>query len=232
MASETVENYLKALHTLCEESPSGEAGLAKLATLLGVTKGTATSMVKRLVAMKLAKAQRYGGITLTASGRAAALDVLRRHRLIETFLVQTLGFDWSEVHAEAERLEHAVSPRLLDRLDAFLGRPTADPHGDPIPDAKGRMPGVGGGRSTSRGNSRPLSECANGSRVRIARIRNQSESFLKLLDAHKIKPGTMVTVTAIDAVAGTLEFVTTSSAARSKPLVLSMASAEGIAVEG
>ncbi|MBU6413434.1 MAG: metal-dependent transcriptional regulator [Planctomycetes bacterium] len=228
MASETVENYLKALHTLCEESPTGEAGLAKLATLLGVTKGTATSMVKRLVAMKLAKAQRYGGITLTASGKAAALDVLRRHRLIETFLVHTLGFDWSEVHAEAERLEHAVSPRLLDRLDVFLGRPTADPHGDPIPDAKGRIPG---GNST-RTPARPLSECAKGSRVRIARIRNQSESFLKLLDAHKIRPGTIVTVTTIDPVAGTLELSTTPASARTKPLVLSTASAEGIAVEG
>lgn len=230
MASETVENYLKALHTLCEESPTGEAGLAKLATLLGVTKGTATSMVKRLVAMKLAKAQRYGGITLTATGRAAALDVLRRHRLIETFLVRTLGFDWSEVHAEAERLEHAVSPRLLDRLDAFLGHPTADPHGDPIPDAKGRIPGSGG--STARSASRPLSECAKGSRVRIARIRNQSESFLKLLDAHKIRPGAIVTVTSIDSVAGTLELATAPHSARAKPLVLSTTSAEGISVEG
>jgi DtxR family Mn-dependent transcriptional regulator len=225
MASETVENYLKALHTLCDESPTGEAGLAKLATLLGVTKGTATSMVKRLVAMKLAKAQRYGGITLTTSGKAAALDVLRRHRLIETFLVQTLGFDWSEVHAEAERLEHAVSPRLLDRLDAFLGRPTADPHGDPIPDAKGRFPAPA---AAARKKPRPLASCPKGSRVRIARIRNQSESFLKLLDAHKIRPGAMVTVTTIDPVAGTLEVSTTT---RSKALVLSTASAEGIAVE-
>lgn len=226
MASETVENYLKALHTLSEESPTGQAGPARLAAVLGVTKGTATSMVKRLVAMKLAKAQRYGGITLTASGKAAALDVLRRHRLIETFLVQTLGFDWSEVHAEAERLEHAVSPRLLDRLDAFLGRPTADPHGDPIPDAKGRFPAPA---AAARNKPRPLASCPKGSRVRISRIRNQSESFLKLLDAHKIRPGTQVTITTIDPVAGTLELSATS---RSKPLVLSMASAEGIAVEG
>lgn len=225
MASETVENYLKALHTLCEESPTEEAGLAKLAAVLGVTKGTATSMVKRLVGMKLAKAQRYGGITLTAAGRSAALDVLRRHRLIETFLVQTLGFDWSEVHAEAELLEHAVSPRLLDRLDAFLGRPTADPHGDPIPDAKGRLPG---GSTAARSKSRPLADCIKGTRARISRIRNQSESFLKLLDAHGIRPGTEVTVTAIDPIAGTLEL---ASGPRSKPLVLSTASAAGISVE-
>jgi DtxR family Mn-dependent transcriptional regulator len=224
MASETVENYLKALHTLSEESPTGEAGLARVAAVLGVTKGTATSMIKRLVSMKFAKAQRYGGITLTASGKAAALDVLRRHRLIETFLVQTLGFDWSEVHAEAERLEHAVSPRLLDRLDAFLGRPTADPHGDPIPDAKGRLPG---GKASGKGKFHTLADCAKGSRVRISRIRNQSASFLKLLDAHGIRPGTQVTITTIDPVAGTLELSTTP---RSKPLVLSMASAEGILV--
>jgi DtxR family Mn-dependent transcriptional regulator len=138
MATEAVENYLKAILTLCEESPTGEAAISRIAAVVGVTPSTATTMVRKLAAAKLAKYQKYGAVALTAKGSRTALDVLRRHRIVEQFLVEVVGLDWSEVHAEAERLEHAISPRLLDRLDEMLGRPKHDPHGDPIPDSSGR----------------------------------------------------------------------------------------------
>lgn len=185
MATETVENYLKALLTLCDESPAGEAGLVRLAAVLGVTKGTATSMVKRLAEGKLVKAERYGGITLTAKGRRAATDVLRRHRLLETFLVRTLKLDWSAVHAEAERLEHAVSPAVIDAIDALLGHPSVDPHGDPIPDKAGQ---------TRVAISRPLNGCVQGDKTRLVRITDQEGAFLAFAARHGLMPGVRLTV--------------------------------------
>ncbi len=189
MPTETVENYLKAIYTLGAESPEGEATVGRLAATLGVTAGTVTSMIKKLAEAKLAKYQRYGGVALSPKGKRAALNVLRRHRLIETFLVETLHLDWSEVHEEAERLEHAVSERLLERLDNFLGRPAVDPHGDPIPDHDGaiREPAVS-----------PLSRVRPGVRVRIARIADQDPDFLRFIDRHGLRPGARVTVNAVD----------------------------------
>ncbi|MGA1018835.1 MAG: metal-dependent transcriptional regulator, partial [Phycisphaerales bacterium] len=120
MASSTVEDYVKAIYLLQQDAPTGEATVARLAATLGVTKGSVTAMVRKLRDARLANAKRYGGIALTPRGRTLAIDMIRRHRLIEVFLVETLGFDWSEVHEEAERLEHALSAKVLDRLDAFL----------------------------------------------------------------------------------------------------------------
>ena len=196
MASETVENYLKAIRSLSEESPTGEATVTRIAALVGVTAGTATTMVKKLAVAKLVKAERYGGVTLTAKGTKAALDVLRRHRLIETFLVQTLKFDWSEVHEEAERLEHALSPRLLDRLDEFLGRPVLDPHGDPIPDAMGKVPGS---------IALPLASYQPGDSARIVRIADQDAAFLRFIAESKLKPGTSVKVCGVNAQADSIQ---------------------------
>ncbi|MFT3686830.1 MAG: metal-dependent transcriptional regulator [Phycisphaerales bacterium] len=190
MATETVENYLKAILTLSDESPDGEAGLARLAAVLGVTKGTATSMVKRLSEGKLVKAERYGGIKLTAKGRRAAVDVIRRHRLIETFLVRTLKLDWSVVHGEAERLEHAVSPAVVDAIDALLGHPAVDPHGDPIPDRDGTVRVC---------DSRPLCNCGAGSRVHVARVTDQDGAFLAFAARHGLRPGAAITVLGADA---------------------------------
>lgn len=188
MATETVENYLKAIYTLCRESPTAEAGIARLGAMLDVTKGTATSMVKRLSGFGLVKAERYGGVTLTAKGTRAALDVLRRHRLVETFLVETLRFDWSEVHIEAERLEHALSPRLLERLDEFLGHPATDPHGDPIPDASGKVREPGG---------TPLADFVPGDTARVVRIADQDPAFLRFVAESGLKPGARVAVRAV-----------------------------------
>lgn len=189
MPSEAVENYLKAVHTLCRESPSGDAAMSKIAALVGVTTGTATTMIKRLAATKMVRYERFGGVTLTAAGQKIALDILRRHRLIETFLVQALKLDWSVVHAEAERLEHAVSPRVLDALDAMLGRPAFDPHGDPIPQPGDKHEAVRG---------RPLDECAAGQHLTIARITDENEQFLNFIARAGLRPGVRVVVTSVD----------------------------------
>src|SRR6476660_8698012 len=114
--------------------------MGQLASALGVAPGTATTMVKTLAESGLVRYEPYAGVRLTRSGEKLAALVLRRHRLIELFLVRVLGMSWTEVHDEAEHLEHAVSERLIDRIDEMLGRPAVDPHGDPIPTAEGHMP--------------------------------------------------------------------------------------------
>src|SRR6058998_1350305 len=140
MHSSTVEDYLKQIYL---EQQSGGQGqlvpMGKLAAAMGVVPGTATSMVKALADSGLVTYEPRGGARLTRGGEQLALHVLRRHRLVELFLVKVLGLDWSEVHAEAEELEHAVSDKVLERMDDVLGRPSVDPHGDPIPSAKGKV---------------------------------------------------------------------------------------------
>ena len=138
MASSTVENYLKAA-LLYEQDNDGIVPMGALVEALGVVPGTVTTMVKAMTTQGLIQHEARQGVRLTPVGRTLALGVLRKHRLVETFLVQTLKMDWSEVHEEAEALEHAVSERVLERIDEFLGRPQTDPHGDPIPDAEGRI---------------------------------------------------------------------------------------------
>ena len=209
MATETVENYLKALYTLSRESPTGEAGMKRLSTLVGVTTGTATTMVKRLAGAGLVKYERFGGVGLTAKGERAALDILRRHRLVETFLVETLKLDWSVVHAEAERLEHAVSPVVLEALDAHLGRPSVDPHGDPIPDARG---------NTRPPQGKPLSSLAAGSRFRVTRVADQGAAFLSFVAGHGLKPGARGAVVAVNPSAQSIEVQTHGHAAVSMAL--------------
>src|SRR6187455_970793 len=142
LPSSTVENYLKAIFQaqLHLEKRSDLVPMGQLAAALGVVPGTATTMVKTLADSGLAKYEPYAGVRLTPSGEKLAALVLRRHRLVELFLVKVMGMSWTEVHDEAEALEHAVSDRLIDRIDAMLGRPEVDPHGDPIPDPEGVLP--------------------------------------------------------------------------------------------
>lgn len=218
MATETVENYIKTLYALCRESPSGEAGVARLAQELGVTKGTATSMIKRLSLARLVKAEPYSGIALTAKGNKIALDVMRRHRVIETFLVRILKLDWADVHEEAERLEHALSPRILDRLDHFLGRPSTDPHGDPIPDAAGNV---------SEARSKPLAKCRARERVCIVRIKDQNRAFLKFAADSGFMPGVNLVVQSVSPQSASLVV----RAARRKPVTLSQIAAAKILVK-
>jgi DtxR family Mn-dependent transcriptional regulator len=176
----TVENYVKAIYQLCAQEDGRAAATGKLAAALAVSPGTATSMLKTLDDAGLATYAPYEGATLTAAGRKLALRVLRRHRLIELFLQQTLGMTWDEVHDEAEHMEHAVSDTLVDRIDEYLGRPEVDPHGDPIPKADG---------SLGAAAHRPLAECEVGCRFRLSRVLDQSPEFLRYLSETELRLG-------------------------------------------
>lgn len=185
MASLTIENYVKAIYQL--GGPDGQsASTGKLAEALRVSPGTVTSMLKTLGESGLAEYTPYEGARLTDAGRSLALRVLRRHRLIELFLVRTLNLTWDEVHEEAENMEHAVSDLLIDRIDAFLGYPAADPHGDPIPKADGTV---------SRTPGRRLSELSEGDRFRVERVTEQSSDFLRYLTETGLRLGASGRVT-------------------------------------
>src|SRR5262245_63063024 len=150
MPSLTVENYVKAIYQLAPDAEAPAVATGQIAAALGVLPGTVTSMLKTLDESNLATYTPYEGVRLTPSGRALALRVLRRHRLIEQFLSQTLNLTWDEVHHEAENMEHAVSDSLIDRIDAYIGHPSTDPHGDPFPKADGTITAAA---------DRPLTEC-------------------------------------------------------------------------
>jgi DtxR family Mn-dependent transcriptional regulator len=142
----------------------------RIAQALAVTPGTVTAMVKALSESGLVDYEAYGGVRLTKAGRQLALHVLRRHRLIELFLVRIMGMDWSEVHGEADRLEHAVSDRLIERIDEMLGHPAVDPHGDPIPTIGGEL---------APAQHEALAELEVGGTGRVTRIVDQEPGFLR-----------------------------------------------------
>src|SRR5918995_3365654 len=194
LPSSTVENYLKAIHQ--GQSSLGRdqrlVPMGQVATSLGVTPGTATTMVKALAESGLAQYEPYSGVRLTAAGEKLAVLVLRRHRLVELFLVQVLGMNWDEVHEEAEQLEHVVSDRLIERIDSMLGRPTHDPHGDPIPTAEGTI--------TPRHHDSLLT-CPLNQPLRVTRIADQDPAFLRFIESNGLKPGQAVLVEARDAAA-------------------------------
>jgi DtxR family Mn-dependent transcriptional regulator len=191
LASQTVENYLKAIYMAqaAHEDPQGLVPMGQLATSLGVVPGTATTMVKTLAESGLVRYEPYMGVRLTAAGERLAALVLRRHRLIEQFLVQVLGMDWTEVHDEAERLEHAVSERLIDRIDQMLGRPAVDPHGDPIPGPEGEL----ARQSYPDLLTAPLN-CA----LVVTRVTAQDAEFLRFVEQRELKPGQRVEIESRD----------------------------------
>ncbi|MEO1994957.1 MAG: metal-dependent transcriptional regulator, partial [Planctomycetaceae bacterium] len=155
MPSLTVENYLKTALQISMKTGADWVSPGKLALALDVSPGTVTSMLKTLDDADLAVYKPYEGVCLTDAGQRLALRMLRRHRVIETFLVETLKLSWDQVHVEAENMEHAVSDLLIDRMDEFLGLPDCDPHGAPIPAPDGHL--------RSRHDSwQPLSECTIG----------------------------------------------------------------------
>ena len=195
MATSTVEDYLKALY-LARPAGDGVVPMGRLAAAMNVVPGTATSMAKALADAGLVAYEPRAGVRLTRRGEQLALHVLRRHRLLELFLVRVLGLDWSVVHAEAEQLEHAVSDAVLERIDAVLGHPTADPHGDPIPTAVGRVHRVDEPPRAS------LATCPPGTPQRVARVLDQDAAFLQFVDRHGLTPGTTVTVDEPDPAAG------------------------------
>ena len=192
MATSTVENYVKRLYMEQQRSADRLVPLGRLAAVMGVVPGTVTSMVKALDEERLVHYEPRNGVRLTRSGEKLALHVLRRHRLVELFLVKVLGLDWSEVHEEAEVLEHSVSEKVLQRIDELLGFPTADPHGDPIPDAAGEVvqPLV-----------RTLADSVAGREVQVARVESGDAQFLRFADEHGLVPGNTVLVERHDPVA-------------------------------
>lgn len=185
MRSDTVEDYLKAIYAL--QAKHGRAKTSALSERLGVTPGSVTDMLKRLAGQtpRLVSYQSHQGVTLTALGTRKALAVIRRHRLLETFLHDVLGFGWEEVHAEAEQLEHCLSERLTEALAAHLNHPACDPHGDPIPTRGGEIKALGG---------RSLNDLPAGPTLRITRVRLQDEKALRYLALNGIRIGATVKI--------------------------------------
>jgi DtxR family Mn-dependent transcriptional regulator len=218
MASSTVEDYVKQIYLEQHDAPDGTlVSMGKLASAMGVVPGTATAMVKALADAGLVDYEPRGGARLTRGGERLALHVLRRHRLVELFLVKVLGLDWSEVHEEAEELEHSISDKVLERIDVALGRPSVDPHGDPIPSAKGKV-------AASRFAS--LADCEMNRPFRVARVIDQDAAFLQFVGRCGLVPGVSVAVEVRDELAdavwvrpGERRPVTLGTAAAAKILV-------------
>ena len=186
MPSHTEENYLKAVFKLAEEEP-GTAGVStnRIAAALATRAASVTDMLRRLAEKGLLNYEKYRGVQLTAEGQRLALLTIRKHRLWEVFLVQQLGFSWDEVHEVAEELEHVQSPLLMRRLDAFLGHPALDPHGDPIPAEDGAI---------HRPTHRLLADLCPGESGTLAAVKNTSAPFLQYLDKVGLQLGALVEV--------------------------------------
>lgn len=179
------EDYLKAIYEL--EQQGAAAGTNDIAARLGIAAASVSGMVQRLSRLGLVRAERYRGARLSIAGRAAALQLIRRHRILECYLVERLGFGWEDVHDEAERLEHAASDELITRMADAIGNPTADPHGAPIPTASGevdetRLPSI--------------AELAEGEQAMVVRMSDRDPAFLRYLDGLGIRPGATVQVIA------------------------------------
>ena len=182
--SSSVEDYLKAVWELA--GGAGDAASTKgVATRLSISAASVSNMFGRLQEMGLVEYERYRGASLTELGRSEALRLVRRHRLIETFLLEHLGYDWQEVHGEAERLEHAVSDGFTERLAEFLGHPERDPHGDPIPTTEGAL---------AVDDSSPLRESEPGAWVRIYKVSDESTGALDYLGERGLVPGRLLHV--------------------------------------
>jgi DtxR family Mn-dependent transcriptional regulator len=180
--SSSVGDYVKAIWDL---GGTGAASTKEVSDRLLVSPASVSNMFVRLQEMGLVEYERYRGASLTELGRVEALRLVRRHRLIETFLLQHLGYSWQEVHEEAERLEHAVSDGFTERLAEFLGHPRHDPHGEPIPTAEGIL---------ERDDSFSLSEASAGQRVRIYKVSDEDASMLDYLGERGLVPGRFLTV--------------------------------------
>ncbi len=173
MVSQTEENYLKALfHLTHEVEGKAEAGTNELAEILEVTPATANNMLKKLKEKDLVSYEKYGKITLTEKGRGLAVGIVRKHRLWETFLYEKLNFTWDEVHDVAEQLEHIQSVKLVKQLEKFLDYPEIDPHGDPIPNAKGKIKQL---------KRKTLAEMGVGETCRLVAVKDNHASFLQYI---------------------------------------------------
>jgi DtxR family Mn-dependent transcriptional regulator len=178
-----VQDYAKAIYTL--ESRHGAASTTELATLLEVRPGSVSGMLRKLSELGLVEHERYRGVRLTERGRRVALEVIRHHRLVELFLVESLGMTWDEVHAEAEVLEHALSEELEELIAAKLGNPTVDPHGDPIPTRELEL---------SETSSQTLAELDPGDVATFVRVSDSDPDMLRFLGERGIVPGATLEV--------------------------------------
>jgi DtxR family Mn-dependent transcriptional regulator len=186
-----VEDYLKVIFELAtgDGGASGVAGTNEIAAALDIAPASVSGMIRRLAEHGLIAHERYRGVRLTDAGRRAALRTIRRHRVIEAYLTTALGYPWDLVHAEAERLEHAASDELIDRMAAAIGEPATDPHGAPIPTREGRF------------DAQPLPTLADarpGTRVRVQRVGDRDPERLRYLAELGITPGTQVEVVSQD----------------------------------
>lgn len=182
--SQTEENYLKAIFSLSTKKKSGVSTNA-ISKKLNTKASSVTDMIKKLAEKKLVDYKKYQGVTLTKQGRSVAVSIVRNHRLWEVFLVEKLNFSWDEVHDVAEQLEHIKSQKLTDKLDDFLGHPTHDPHGDPIPDKDGNI---------DLGMNESLANIAEKTACVVVGVRDSSSLFLKFLDNSNIKLGSTIKV--------------------------------------
>lgn len=197
MLSFTEENYLKAIYRLSDGGTRAVLTNA-LAETMNTRAASVTDMVKKLSLKKLISYEKYYGVKITRQGKNEALMVVRKHRLWETFLVEKLNFNWDEVHEVAEQLEHIQSPLLIEKLDAFLGHPSVDPHGHPIPDKNGKISEV---------KNVPLSRLPVNRKTYVRSVTNGSPSFLQYLSKIGIYIGASVTITEKVEFDGSLEVV-------------------------
>ncbi|MFY8096579.1 MAG: metal-dependent transcriptional regulator [Flavobacterium sp.] len=189
------ENYLKAIYHLTQVMPKG-VNTNAIAASLDTKASSVTDMIKKLAEKELVTYQKYQGVNLTELGKLSAKMIIRKHRLWEVFLVEKLGFTWDEVHEVAEELEHIQSEKLINQLDQFLGFPSYDPHGDPIPNAKGEI---------QLENKWLLSEIEVGLKVTCIGVKDSSADFLKYLDKQKIALGTTLQLLEKESFDGTLK---------------------------
>lgn len=190
------EDYLKAVYEI--EQGGAAAATTDIAAALGIAAASVSGMLQRLARLGLVRVERYRGARLTASGRQIALQLIRRHRIIERYLTDRLGFEWDDVHDEAERLEHAASPELIERMAAALGNPTADPHGAPIPTTQGRV---------DERRLQTIADLAVGATARVVRMSDRDPSFLRYMAKLGVRPGTVVKVAARDPFDGPITLV-------------------------
>lgn len=195
------QSYLKAVWVLGEWS-SEPVTATRIASRVGVRLSTASDAIKKLAERGLLEHAPYGAVALTPEGLAHALQTVRRHRLIETFLVEALGYRWEQVHEEAEQLENAVSDFMIERIDATLGHPTRDPHGDPIPGPDGAF---------DKPDARPLSEASAGQRVRVERVSDSDPALLEYLAGNGVIFGAELEVRPAEPFSDTVSLVVKGS---------------------
>lgn len=186
MLTESTEDYLKSIYAI--EREQGKVLTTKLAERLKVTPASATGMLRKLSDMKLVTYKKYKGVSLTGAGKKIALEVIRHHRLLELYLKEVMGVPWDKVHLEAEKLEHAISEELEDRIDEMLGYPTKDPHGSPIPSKSGKV---------EKSSSATLADLKEGQLAKISEVDDEDAELLRYAGDLGLFPGEAITIVAV-----------------------------------